>query len=94
MKKTNIRLNNFFLLESKSEFYITNIDDLDSWKNMKAKDLKQFLKKENEKTSLISKLLVKYNKTSNINFIQKDINDNVSSPKKDLRVIKLQSGGE
>ena len=43
MQKTNIRLNNFFILENKSKYFLTDIDQLEDWKDFQSKKLKQFL---------------------------------------------------
>ena len=37
MQKTNIRLNNFFILENKSKYFLTDIDQLEDWKDFQSK---------------------------------------------------------
>ena len=46
MRKTNLRINNFFILEDKNKFYLSDIDLLEEWNDLSKKDLKPYLKKE------------------------------------------------
>ena len=108
MKKTNIRINNFFIIEHNHEFFISDINNLEKWKECKS--LKKFINEKNNKSNILNSLMKEYDIYSNINFI---INENEKSGgkknlenKKDLekekelsspiKVIKLdskQSGG-
>ena len=44
MKKTNLGINNFFILIQDNKHYLTDIDLLDDWKNVKNDELKNILK--------------------------------------------------
>jgi hypothetical protein len=67
MRKTNLRINNFFILEDKKKFYLSDIDILEEWVGLSKKDLKPYLKKE--VTEKLQGLLKKHNCNSNVNFI-------------------------
>ena len=34
MKKTNLRINNFFIMEKDNSYYLTDVDVLDHWKEI------------------------------------------------------------
>jgi len=72
MRKTNLRINNFFILEDKKKFYLSDTDTLEGWNELPKKDLKPFLKKE--VTEKLQGLLKKHNCKSNVNFIVNDFN--------------------
>jgi hypothetical protein len=59
MRKTNLRINNFFILEDKNKFYLSDIDLLEEWIELSKKDLKPYLKKE--VTEKLQELLTKHN---------------------------------
>ena len=46
MRKTNLRINNFFILEDKKKFYLSDIDLLEEWNDLSKKDLTPYFKKE------------------------------------------------
>jgi len=92
MKKTNLRINNFFIMEKDNSYYLTDVDVLDHWKEIPIKDLKKFLKNKdcNEK---IRGLMELYKIKSNVNFILPDFKKFNSSIKDDeSKVIKLGGG--
>ena len=92
MKKTNLRINNFFIIEKDNSYYLTDVDVLDHWKEIPIKDLKKFLKNKdcNEK---IRGLMELYKIKSNVNFILPDFKKFNSSIKDDeSKVIKLGGG--
>ena len=72
MRKTNLRINNFFILEDKKKFYLSDIDLLEEWIELSKKDLKPYLKKE--VTEKLQELLTKHNCRSNVNFIVNNFN--------------------
>ena len=43
MKKTNLRIQNFFIIEHKNKYYLSDIDNLEDWKSIHLKELKLFL---------------------------------------------------
>ena len=90
-KKTNFRINNFFIFESNNNLYSSDIDDIDIWKKIKISDLKKFIQKENDKTNQLKLLFIEFNIHSNINFIitkDKKFSDDKgnSSP---IKIIKI-----
>ena len=92
MKKTNLRINNFFIMEKDNSYYLTDVDVLDHWKEIPIKDLKKFLKNKdcNEK---IRGLMELYKIKSNVNFILPDFKEFNSSTKVgESKVIKLGGG--
>jgi len=105
MKKTNLRINNFFIIHKDNSFYLTDIDVLEDWKEISSKDLGKFLKNKdcNEKINELKKI---YKINSNVNFIIPDFKKfNVSLQKGGTKVIRLggksdnspkswQSGGD
>ena len=93
MKKTNIRLNNFFILENKNKYFLTDIDRLDDWVDFNQKKLKVFLKKDI--TQQINDLLKEYSVSSNVNFITNDLKKMDGGDKSSIKIIHLdeKSGG-
>ena len=83
MKKTNIRIDNFFIImEDKSSvinYYKSDIDQIDLWNELTDKELKKY--KKNKVTTQVISLFDKTNESSNVNFIilsDEDISDNRS----------------
>jgi|OM-RGC.v1.031976917 hypothetical protein len=83
MKKTNIRIDNFFIImEDKSSvinYYKSDIDQIDLWNELPDKELKKY--KKNKVTTQVISLFDKTNESSNVNFIilsDEDISDNRS----------------
>jgi hypothetical protein len=83
MKKTNIRIDNFFIImEDKSSvinYYKSDIDQIDLWSELPDKELKKY--KKNKVTTQVISLFDKTNESSNVNFIilsDEDISDNRS----------------
>ena len=93
MKKTNLRLNNFFILENKNKYFLTDIDQLDDWVDFNQKKLKEFLKKDI--TQQINDLLKEHSVSSNVNFITNDLKEMEGGDKLPLKIIHLdvKSGG-
>ena len=66
MKKTNIRINNFYIFEDEeNEYYQSDIDDIQLWKEKNIEELK----KDNNVTDKIKDLLNQNNLKSHCNFI-------------------------
>lgn len=88
MEKTNIRLNNFFILINKglNKYYLTDIDQINDWKELDNKNLKTYKKKDI--TEKINKLFHEVGINSNVNFIEM----NKSDHKKDINISKLGGG--
>ena len=86
MEKTNIRLNNFFILINKglNKYYLTDIDQINDWKELDNKNLKTYKKKDI--TEKINKLFHEVGINSNVNFIEM----NKSDHKKDINISKLR----
>lgn len=81
MKKTNLRINNFFIIENNSDFFISDINDLEKWKECNS--LKKFINEKNNKSNILNSLMKEFDIYSNINFI---INENEKSGgKKNLK---------
>ena len=70
MKKTNIRLKNYFVIEDKKNLFLSSIDDLDKWKNIEDDDLESY--KEENITDKLNELMKKYQIYSNVNFFEGD----------------------
>ena len=71
MKKTNLRINNFFVFQKDEKYYLTDIDVLDDWKNTDNKKLNDFIK-DNDTTDKLKDLIKSYEINANINFILSD----------------------
>ena len=67
MKKTNIRMKGFFIIEGKeNEYYLSSIDDLDEWKEIKENELEEY--KREDVTTKLKEMIQKYGLSSNVNF--------------------------
>ena len=89
MKKTNLRLNNYYLLFSKDKFYLSDVDLLEDWKDFKTTELKKFLK-NSDCTDKINELKNIFDVSSNVNFIIEDFKLYSASLKKsESKIIKL-----
>jgi len=88
MKKTNIRVNNFFIVEDKGKYYVSDIDVLEDWNLLSKKELKKYITKDI--SDKLDKLMETHSLQSNVNFIVEDM-------KESIKVIefedKKQSGG-
>jgi hypothetical protein len=109
MKKTNLRINNFFIIEHNSGFFISDINDLEKWKQCKS--FKKFINEKNNKSNILNSLMKEFDIYSNINFIikeneksggkrnlenKKDLEKEEKELSSPIKVIKLdskQSGG-
>ena len=93
MKKTNLRINNFFIFEKGNNYYLTDIDVLDDWKNTDSKKLNDFIK-DNDTTDKLKELIKSYGINANINFILSDFKKYQKSLEKgDKKIISLKKGG-
>ena len=93
MKKTNLRINNFFILIHDNKHYLTDIDMLEDWKNVSSTELKKYT--ENDDCSKkINELIEEYNVRSNVNFTLTDFKKfKKSLEKAEVRVVSLKKGG-
>jgi len=93
MKKTNLRINNFFVFKKDEKYYLTDIDVLDDWKKMDNKKLNDFIK-DNDTTDKLKELIKSYGINANINFILSDFKKYKKSLEKgENKVISLKKGG-
>jgi len=84
MKKTNIRLKNYFIIDDKKKYFLSPIKDLEKWKNIQDNDLYSY--KEEDITENINSLMKKHNIFSNVNFFDED-------EKKLINISQKGSGG-
>ena len=88
MEKTNIRVNNFFIVEDKGKYYVSDIDVLEDWNLLPKKELKKYITKDISDN--LDKLMETHSLQMNVNFIVEDM-------KETNRIIKFedkkQSGG-
>lgn len=66
MKKTNVRVDNFFIVEENGKHYLTEINNPEEWKDIDCTSLKI---KKIDITENIESLLKKNKIKSNVNFI-------------------------
>ena len=67
MKKTNIRINNFYIIFKDNKYYLTDIDVLDEFKKISYNDLEKYL--ENDITKQLNDYIKKEGVESKVNFI-------------------------
>ena len=80
MNKTNIRINNHFIIEENNEYYASSMKDLDEWKGIEERDLEEY--KEENVTKQLSLLMNKYDIYSNVNFFEEDDKKTISVSQK------------
>jgi hypothetical protein len=80
MNKTNIRINNHFIIEENNEYYASSMKDLDEWKGIEESDLEEY--KEENVTKQLSLLMNKYHIYSNVNFFEEDDKKTISVSQK------------
>ena len=91
MKKTNIRINNLFLIIDKNNnYYLSDIDDIEEWKEKKNLELKEY--KNNDVTNIINNLMEENNIISNTNFCG-FINTKELLSKNKIKIKKLNHEG-
>ena len=81
MIKTHIRMNNFYLIKDKNNYYKSSCSDPDEWKSIKKSELVDY--KKGKVTNKLKMLQKKYGKETMINYI---------IPKKSKKT-KKQKGG-
>ena len=92
MRKTNLRINNFFILEDKSKYYLSDIDLLDEWDQLSKKELKGFLEKD--VTDKLKELLSTHDCNSNVNFIIDDFSKlerSLEGGKSPIKIIRFDN---
>lgn len=82
MKKTNLRINNNFIIEDGNNYYLSSITNLEDWKTMNDKDLKDVKKEDVSKK--LSNLMEQYEIFSNVNFYDTE---------EDVKKIDLEKKG-
>ena len=93
MKKTNLRINNFFILIHNNKHYLTDIDMLEDWKNTKSNELKKYTENDNC-SKKINELIEEYDVSTNVNFTLTDFKKiKKSLEKTEVRVVSLKKGG-
>ena len=75
MKKTNIRIQNHFLIEENKDYYSSSVSDLDEW--IKVENDKLIDYKEEKVTEHVVSLMKKYDIYSNVNFFEQDDNKTI-----------------
>ena len=80
MKKTNVRLKNYYIIEDKKEYFLSSINELKQWKNINDKDIESY--KEENVTEKLNSLMKKYNEYSNVNFFDGDEKKKISLSQK------------
>jgi hypothetical protein len=80
MNKTNIRINNHFIIEENNEYYASSMKDLDEWKGIEESDLEEY--KEENVTKQLSLLMNQYDIYSNVNFFEEDDKKTISVSQK------------
>ena len=79
MRKTNLRIRNFFIIEDEdNEFYLSSIDDLEEWKKYDENNLEKI--KGRNYTEDLNQNMKQYQISSNVNFF--DINE------KEIKIIE------
>jgi|TARA_B100001094_G_scaffold116326_1_gene112245 ssDNA-specific exonuclease RecJ len=66
MKKTNIRIDNYFIIEDGENYYLSTVDEPIEWKK-KYDDLNNY--KDKKVTKKLLDLMDKYSIHSNVNFL-------------------------
>ena len=82
MKKTNIRINNFYIIEDEKEYFLSDIKDLDDFKKLEDDDDTLKKHKTDEVTNRLFSLMEEYEIYSSVNFIVPDDKKTISVPQK------------
>ena len=85
MKKTNLRIDHFFVIEVGKQYFLTAIDELDEWKK-KHNDLTKLKKKD--VTKKLRKLMNHHNIYANVNFLI-----NMNNDEEEVKIVDLEGGG-
>ena len=89
MKKTNLRINNYYIFKKNNLFYLSDIYNYEDWKKIKTNNLEKFLK-NNDCTEKLNELKNLYDINSNVNFIIPDFKKfNVSLKKGGTKLIRF-----
>lgn len=75
MKKTNIRLRSNFVFEDKHEYFLSSINDIHKWKELKEDEFNKF--KEDNITNRLKILMKEYDIYTNVNFYEEDKNNTI-----------------
>ena len=66
MKKTNIRINNFFIFETKDEYYLSSITEINKWREIEKDTFDNY--KEEQVSGRLKGLMKQYDIYANVNF--------------------------
>jgi hypothetical protein len=89
MKRTNIRINNFYLIYKDNKYYFTDIDVLEMFKSVSDKNLEKYL--DYDVTDEINKYLEKTSSKTKVNFIDEKFERKKNADKR--IVFSNKSGG-
>ena len=70
MKKTNLRIRNHFVFEEENDYFLSSIDEFNTWKELDEDSFDDF--KEKEVTEQLKNLMKKYDIYANVNFYDVD----------------------
>ena len=73
MKKTNIRIRSNFVFEDKNEYFLSSVNDIQQWKELKEDEFNGF--KEEDVTNRLKSLMKEYDIYTNVNFYDEDKNN-------------------
>jgi len=82
MKKTNIRINNFYIIEDEKEYFLSDIKELDDFKKLDDDDETLKKHKTDDVTSKLFSLMEEHEIYSNVNFFVSDDKKTISVPQK------------
>lgn len=82
MKKTNIRINNFYIIEDEKEYFLSDIKDIKEFKKLEDDD--DILKKHktDDITNKLFSLMEEHEIYSSVNFIVPDDKKKIDIPQK------------
>ena len=70
MKKTNLRIRNHFVFEEENDYFLSSIDEFNTWKELDEDSFDDF--KEKEVTEQLKNLMKKKKIYANVNFYDVD----------------------
>ena len=99
MKKTNLRINNMFIIEEGKKYFMSSIDDLSEWKELSKNELNKYQEKDISKK--LHQLMKNHSIFSNVNFIDTTVKLNGGDKIKTIQIGsswskkegELQNGG-
>jgi|TARA_Y100000389_G_C17229276_1_gene397276 hypothetical protein len=88
LKKTNLRINNDFIVKDGNKYLLTTISEVKKFKKLTDEKLKKI--DTIDVTKQIKLLMKQFEITSNINFL---VDHDLHSKNKNIRKISLEKGG-